>query len=444
MANTIYSHAFLVGCFNGDVKPQDLNAKIWSRQIMTAKEYLNLLSDYYKSLVDSMVEAQNQTRPDFLQTICHYSIDVDPQCEHSINLCLTKGSKEIPYEYKLFLCKLHLYFFPHDIVLFALEIDDTEVDLDLMTLGHGSLINLKFGKTGNKVFYQKMKPLLDLVDDHEMKHIVKDESNQNAEGYEKGFHEMKHIVKDGNNMKIFQIVEVEGEKPEDNMLFEIGTFSPIGSVGGTDNNSPSEKYFTQIISDNSISVYYNWKALALVDSFTVLGVDGYNKWTWANLYFPLIYLRCNYEKAFCFSRNDMFRIDKKGKNLNKEMMVMEKFYFYDDISYNFLPDMIYKSMAKGLGLKEEKDYLFKQIKEKADNNKSIWLSSLSALAVFSVCNTLSNNIKNLGKLIRDIKDYVIIGNFKCDYNILINVGMFGIALLVSFVTFRFLYSNRKI
>lgn len=412
MAKTIYSHAFLVGCLNGDIKPQDLNDDIWSRQIFPAENYSGLLSDYYKSLVDSMVEAENQNRPSFLQSICHYSIDIDSKCEHPFSIYLTKGRAETPYDYTLCICKLHLYFFPHDIVLFALEIDDKGVDLNLMTLGHGSLINLKFGETGNEELYKKMKPLLDLVDDHEM----------------------KHIVKDGNNMKIFQIVEVEGKEPEDNMLFEIGTFIPIGAVGGTDGYSPSEKYFTQIINDNSISVFYNWKALALVDSFTVLGVDGYNKWTWENLYFPLIYIRCIYEKTFCFSRNDMFRIDKKGKNLNKEMMIMEKYYFYDDISYNFLPNMIYKSMSKGLGLKEEKNYLFKQIKEKADNNKSIWLSSLSALAVFSVCNTLSTNIKNLKNLIWDVSDY----------DIIINVVMFGIALLVSVITFCFLYSNRKI
>ena len=348
MTTTKYSHAFLVGCFNGDIKPQDLNTELWSRQILTIKEYTKLQSDYYKSLVDSMVEAQNQKRPNFLQPVCHYSIDIDSKCEHSFNICLTKGRAEIPYDYKLFLCKLHLYFFPHNIVLFALEIDDTKVDLNLMTLGHGSLINLKFGETGNDVFYQKMKPLLDLVDDHEM----------------------KHIVKDGNNMKIFQIIEVEGKEPEDNMLFEIGTFIPIGAVGGTDGYSPSKKYFTQIIDDNSISVFHNWKALALVDSFTVLGIDDYNKWTWENLYFPLIYIRCIYEKTFCFSRNSAYRLGDTVDNLSKEIADMEKYYFYNNISYNFLPETLYDFMVRGIGLKGEREEISKQIKERAKEEEA--------------------------------------------------------------------------
>ena len=387
MATTKYSHAFLVGCFNGEIKPQDLNTEIWSRQILTAENYSELLSDYYKSLVDSMVEAEEQTRPDFLQSICHYSIDIDSGCKHPFSICLTKGRDEIPYDYTLCLCKLHLYFFPHDIVLFALEIDDTGVDLNLMTLGHGSLINLKFGETGNEELYQKIKPFLDLIDDHEM----------------------KHLVKDGNNMKIFQIVEVEGKEPEDNMLFEIGTFIPIGAVGGTDGYSPSKKYFTQIINENSISIFYNWKALALVDSFTVLGVDGYNKWTWENLYFPLIYIRCIYEKTFCFSRNSAYRLGKAVDNLSKEIADMEKYYFYNNISYNFLPEMLYNFIVRGIGLKEEREEISKQIKEKAqeiteekknseEKRFNHILSYATIFAVFSIVWDLCSMFKDAFKV----------------------------------------------
>ena len=390
MATTIYSHAFLVGCFNGDIKPQDLNTYIWSRQILTAEEYSELLSDYYKSQVDSMVEAQNQTRPDILQSICHYSIDLDSSCKHPFRICLTKGRAETPYDYTLCLCKLHLYFFPHDIVLFTLEIDDSGVDLNLMTLGHGSLINLKFGETGNEELYQKMEPLLDLVDDNKI----------------------KHLVKDGNNMKIFQIVEVESKNPEDNMLFEIGTFIPLGAVGGTDDDSPSKKYFTQIINDNTVSVFYNWKALALVDSFTVLGVDGYNKWTWKNLYFPLIYLKCIYEKTFCFSRNSAYRLGKAVENLSKEITDMEKYYFYNNISYNFLPEMLYDFMVRGIGLKEEREEISKQIKEttkrdaeekknKEDKTRNLILAFVSVFAVFSIIWDLCQIVKDALSIDKD-------------------------------------------
>lgn len=366
MAKTNYSHAFLVGSFNSNIRPEELDTKIWKRQIMNPKDYSDLLSDYYQSLVDSMAEAENQKRLDFLESVCHYVREIDPDGKQQFDICLTKGRNEIPYNYRISLCKLHLYFFPCEIVLMVLEIDDKFVDLNLLTLGHRSLINLKFGPTGNDELKEKMKPLLDLTDGHEL----------------------KSLVKDGNNLKIFQIVEVDAGTPEDNLLFEIGTFIPEGAVGGKDGDSPSKDYFDTIIKNNSISVFYNWKALALVDSFTVLGVDNYNKWTWENRYFPLIYLRCVFEKTFCFSRNSAYRLDKSVKNISQEITDMEKYYFYNNISYNFLPELLYDSMVKGIGLKEEREEISKQIKEqikeKEDRRQQRITIYLGAFAIFSV------------------------------------------------------------
>ena len=42
---------------------------------------------------------------------------------------------------------------------------------------------------------------------------------------------------------------------------------------------------------------------------------------------------------------------------------MEKYYFYDNISFNFLPNLLYQAIAKGLSIKEEREELSKQIKE---------------------------------------------------------------------------------
>ena len=374
---TKYSHAFLVGSFNSNVKPQDLDTKVWKRQILTHQEYSDLLSDYYQSLIDSMVEVEIQDRSDFLEAVCHYAIEIDPECKHKFDICLTKGRVEVPYSYTICLCRLNLYFFPHDIVLMVLEIDDRDIDLNLMTLGHGSLINLKFGETGNEKLIEKMRPLLDLTKEHTL----------------------RTLVKDGNNLKIYQVVEVDAKDFNDNLLFEIGTFVPIGAVGGRDGYSPSDTYFNKIIKDNSISVFYNWKALALVDSFTVLGIDGFNKWTWEKRYFPLIYLRCIFEKTFCFSRNSGYRLDKLVKNISQEITDMEKYYFYNNISYNFLPELLYDSMVKGIGLKEEREEVSKQIKEqvkeKEERRNSELMAWVSVFAVFSIAWDFCSIIKEV-------------------------------------------------
>lgn len=367
MATTKYSHAFLVGSLNVDaLQPDNLDLNLWKRQILSTVEYEKLKSDYYKGLVDSMVEAEGQTRPNLLDAVQHFSISMDTECKSPMKICLTKGLKKIPYDYSLCLCQLHLYFFPHDVVLVSIEIDDTGTDLDLMTLGHGSLINLQFNDTGNEDFLEKVKPLTNLLKDNDL----------------------KHLVKDGNNLKILQIVEVEAERPDDKLLYEIGAFLPVGAVGGNGPLSPSDAYFSSIMSENSVSAFFNWKALALVDSFTVLGVNGFNTWTWLHHYYPLIYLRCIFEKTFCFSRNSAYRLGCGAKDLSLQIADMEKYYFYDNISYNFLPTMLHAAMSKGLGLKEEREEISKQIKERAkeedEKRQNRITLGLSAFAIFSV------------------------------------------------------------
>ena len=206
---------------------------------------------------------------------------------------------------------------------------------------------------------------------------------------------LSNLVQEGNNMKVFQIVKTHDKEPNDELLYELASFSPIGAVSGDHPVAPSTEYYNRIMKENSVSTFKNWKALSLLDSFTVLGGENFGSWTWENKYFPLIYLRCFFEKAFCFSRNNAYRMGEKVENLDKDMSDMEKFYFYNNISSNFQPNLLYKSMAKGMGIKEERLEISRQIKEAANQkreedrnrvNKRITIITalVSLFAVFSI------------------------------------------------------------
>ena len=78
-----------------------------------------------------------------------------------------------------------------------------------------------------------------------------------------------------------------------------------------------------------------------------------------------------------------------------DMSDMEKFYFYNNISSNFQPNLLYKQMAKGMGIKEERLEISRQIKEAANQkreenrnrvNKRITIITalVSLFAVFSI------------------------------------------------------------
>ena len=395
MATTIYSHAFLVGSFNGELKPEQLDTKSWKLIKITQDEYKDRISDYYQSLIDSMVEAdtKEQQRPAFLNDVHHYIhsfMTIDEECKKetgkSVTIGLTKGKNKIPFNYTFQLCNLHLYFFPLNIVLVAIEFDDSDNDLDNLTAAHHSLVNWKYKDFSNESIDSALTPLGLLL---ESKDISK-------------------LVKDSNNLKIFQIVQTTDAEPANDLLFEIATFSPIGAVKGKKKQglTPSDDYYNHILSENSVSAFYSWRALALVDSFTVLaGKNDFSIWPQINHYFPLIYLRCIFEKTYCFSRNNAYRMNNSAKNLSEELSDMEKYYFYDNITYNFLPNMLYQAMAKGLGIKEEREELSRQIKERTkqdnekkkeqeDNRRDIITLGLSIFAVFSIAWDLCSIIKD--------------------------------------------------
>lgn len=385
MANTKYSHAFLVGCFNGDLKSENLEKK-WKLDKKTKEDYALFLSIYYQSHVDAMIEAGPQiNKPDFLKDVHHYIYSF-PQENQNVVLTLHKGSDQIDYKFRLI--NLHLYLFPLGINLVGIEVDDTGVDFDDLTFAHGKLINWE-------------ENIADIEENINPKSTFMPLTNL------LGGQKLSSLIKDGNNMKIFQIVQCEDDAPDDKLLFEIATFSPINSVGENTSNSHSTEYFKEIMKENSVSTFYNWKALSLVDSFTILGGKGFDSWQWENMYYPLIYLRCILEKTYCFSRNNAYRLgqDKDLKELSKEISEMEKYYFYNKFSYNFQPNLVYESMVKGLDVKTEREELSKQIKEKTkqynekkkereERRRNIITLELSVLTVFSIAWDLCSLIKD--------------------------------------------------
>lgn len=429
MVTTNYSHAFLVGSFSERVKSCKLDFRDWQQKSLSIEEYRRDCGTYYKSHIDAMAELidnneTKQSRPSFLKDVKHYCHLIENDEQQVVSMSGTKfnlktGETEVVHlnNYYLRIRNLHLYFFPFDITFFVIEIDDSGSELNDLTMAHFWLMGLSpylLNHTKAKL-NSILSPIMNII----------------------GVDDYSKLINNGNKLKLFQTIQVYHDEVEDEsaLLYELGSCSAIGSVHANKHMSPSEDYVNNILRNNVVSAFKEWKALALVDSFTVLSFEErFNPWNFHNQYFPYIYLRCLLEKTFCFSRNNMFRLNNGKRNLPQEVMKMEKYYFYDDISFNFLPNMIYQSISKGLGIKDEKALLSKQIKEKSDTNKSLFLSMLSALAVFSVCNTISTFIKTI------MKAYLPYW----DYDGIISIIMFTIAIVISVYVGYFLYSHKRI
>ena len=101
----------------------------------------------------------------------------------------------------------------------------------------------------------------------------------------------------------------------------------------------------------------------------------------------------------------------------------EKYYFYNNFSYNFQPNLVYEAIAKGLDIRTEREELSKQVKERAkeeetrrkeqmaidnqrrkdleevrrkkeENRRSLITIVLSAFAVISILCDLNSLIKD--------------------------------------------------
>lgn len=375
MSNSIKSHVFFVGNLPHKIDLKQIANVFGAPVIEEPETYAFLCSYFHKSHIDAMIEAKNQKRPKFLDSVHHYRLEINRTLPLSF-FNFRSGKLDVLDEYKMNLKGLHVYCFPLGITLFAIEIDDSCSSLNELTLAHSRIRELpsRWGEFSDEFKDAIKEPIKSLVPDGNV----------------------GDLVSCGNKLKIFQIALVDSVDWTDEHLYEIATSSPIDIIGTGHVLDPSEDYYQSMIKENTISPFKNWKSMSLMDSFTALikneGVFDEEKekaWLgdeirWINSYYRLIYLRVLVQKTFLSSRNDHYRLNQSNVHLMRDLTRMEQYYFYDNISYNFLPDMLNKQMEKGLGINEEREELSTQIKERENKNTNTLTGIVSTFAIFSI------------------------------------------------------------
>lgn len=394
-----YSHLFLCGHLNTDKTSEYFlleNKRGWVKEEVDEKleknddgtctkfkpgdiTYQDLCNMYYESFVDSLVSVKDRVTSAPYNNTAHYVLDINKKCKlHSGRL--SNGV------WNFTVLKLHLFFFPYKICLFAIEIEGQENSVaNDLTFAHFCLRevnnyvgwvekdgpnNTKYKKWQVKLnapeYLETIEPLIELCpcyDKYENKYSV--------------------LTLTGNKLKVFQIILSDNTKED--FLFELGSLISIGCVSHYDNfNSPSEEYYNKLMSENKISVYRNWKALALFDTFTVL-FDSCDKsvlYPWTNYYFRLIYIHSLFQKTMLFVVNKKFRSGEQTEEcqiLLHDMKEQEHWYAFSNISYNFLPQLIYKFIDNGLEICDERESLRKYIEqesERQDKQNEFWIGKL--------------------------------------------------------------------
>jgi len=302
-----------------------------------------------------------------------------------------------------------LFLFPHGIGIFSLKI----------CLNEGSGLNL--GMVSD--FLNKIRHLA-----AQIKFAGEDNQLSMNEFIEQNFLKGLNLEKDWSvynpQLKAFTQIDLKEGIPEEEMdylLYDMGNVALLGSSKGKGVFAPSESYFKEQIANNKISVFRNWSALALYDTFTRISMNFPDRFrSWEYDYFNL-YIHCLYIKFFMYLTNselsDVTVVSKRTEKIRDKFIEFINDYHHSHISYKFLPDLLQDKLMFSLEIQSEIERMETKIlrinehfQERREKSFNIALIIITLLSVFSVLYDLSEWIIKMG-VARDVMyPYISISN----------------------------------
>jgi len=349
--------------------------------------FMNCDSSFYRSLVNQSFQKKsfdNDTR-NFLQNSYHTEY---------LNLMFTKDnsgveifSKKINYqigidhrENEVLLTNIDLYIFKNTYENTKTSIFSLTYKPTVNTLEEISNISNDLKDHNCEISYNSQKFLLkEFISEYLFFGNKFSENNTSLEQYS------------GSRFKNYLVIDFEDKSVDrDQLLYELGTSSMLGTIQGNTIYAPSDSYVKGVL-ENKISCFKNYECLTLLDSFTVIGANNYDEkhpytfTTWNDIYFSIyifnLYVKCSLQILL----ND-FTSDAMVKR--KEFQEFYNKYYFKKISYNFLPNEIFKRISDSLEIQEDLDFienkletLASQINEKQQKQQEFLLLCISVIAL---------------------------------------------------------------
>jgi hypothetical protein len=193
----------------------------------------------------------------------------------------------------------------------------------------------------------------------------------------------------------------------DYLLYDMGNIALIGSSKGEGVFAPYESYFKEQIANNKISVFRNWSALALYDTFTRISMNFPDRFrSWEYDYFNL-YIHCLCIKFFMYLTNsqlsDVTVVSKRTEKIRDKFIEFINDYHHSHISYKFLPDLLQDKLMVSLEIQSEIERMETKImrinehfQERREKSFNIALIIITLLSVISVLYDLSEWVIKMG------------------------------------------------
>ncbi len=299
---------------------------------------------------------------------------------------------------------IRLYLFPFGIVVFSVEIRHREVTFDALVSVLNQLRNNCYYdlETMSGFIEFVIGPLCEVYERIRGPYVTTERILFNGEK-RRGY---PFLMENGNKFKLFHILVPETYPQSSGkvniLLYEAATLSREVSCNGDDFMSCSPEYFESVIASNKISIFNNWKALSLFDTFTILSgtKQDYLLTNWEEDYFGKIYLYGLFRKFYLFRMNTLFR--REGSNLallKEEFILYERKYCFPRVSYNFLPLEIMKHITLALDIDRDKEEMYHMLEQENQQREEIADRKMNNLLFFLTCLTIFSTVWDLGCLL---------------------------------------------
>jgi hypothetical protein len=211
-------------------------------------------------------------------------------------------------------------------------------------------------------------------------------------------------------LKTYTFINLKEEISEDEMdalLFDMGNIAPVGSATGKGGSTPSASYYAHQMNENRLSVFRNWSALALYDTFTRVSMDFPDTYrSWEYDYF-LVYIHCLYIKFCMYLTNakitTVTHVTRDTQRLRDQFIDFVNDNYHHQISYKFLPDLLKDKIMLALEVPKEIEMMEVKInrinqhlREKRERSFNLTLLAITLLSVFPVVYNFSEWLVFLG------------------------------------------------
>ena len=372
--NPINSHSI----FSGIIKTKKNATKLLSNQIkensfirmdishLTQRKAMSresLSTIYYTGLIDSRYPTEQQQRKHSIyKHLSHFRQFINKDIPFVINNTTLASIHVEHIDYRVF---------SPETIIFSICIDNKKKVLDDITLQNSIISRVSFYNKSPK--YQLSEEFLNLFQNL---FTLTDTKNEYS------IDNLTHKLFQGNKLYNYLLVQVEDNVENfDDLLYELSCNTNIGMLQDSNNFLyPDSNFKNQLMANNSIACYNNWKGLVLTDTTCILmkksvGEDRY--FDGKCLYFEFLYMNVFYLKAYLVMLNKKYQSENLTKKLKAEYLAFERAFNFHNISYNFLPQLIYDRLRFGMEINDELQQLKDKINlfnEKIERDSDKWLN----------------------------------------------------------------------